>query len=471
MTLITDSSPPLPYLSHHADVKPANLLISINGVIQIGDFGTAAHLGKGEDGHEGDGRYLAFEVLNSRDRYPSADIFSLGLTIYETCISCTPQYRDHVALGNSPLPSDGPQWHVLRDGDPPDPPGRDEALCALIRATLHPVAFERPSTHDILSLPDVCNAVLHRRSDVLCSATAPKTDTQQLSRPQSFMGSMGIIDTSSNSSMQLLEAGCNSAALPSIYEGDRAITPTGANGGSTSFWLSPPVKKWDEKEKEKDGDSVTAHSISSTMEYAPAVAYTTPVIGKFSDGVSSPVCPIKEENDSPFAASSSSSCLYDCSHWSSPTDSPPRIQCLPASKPSRPGDAYFPLPRTNGRTERFPAGVEEPTDLTNPFVSTPICTKEGMAVRDSHGAPSSAAKFSFAEIGCGFDVVPSVKSSIGDDSSFSPIGLAGYRPLPFSTPGNFQARNSSNSLIRAGMETVNSRGSSCRSSGKERLDD
>ena len=38
------------------DVKPANLLISIEGIIKIGDFGTAAELGKGEDGHEGDTR-------------------------------------------------------------------------------------------------------------------------------------------------------------------------------------------------------------------------------------------------------------------------------------------------------------------------------------------------------------------------------------------------------------------------------
>ena len=39
-----------------ADVKPANLLISIEGVIKIGDFGTAAAEGKGDDGHEGDTR-------------------------------------------------------------------------------------------------------------------------------------------------------------------------------------------------------------------------------------------------------------------------------------------------------------------------------------------------------------------------------------------------------------------------------
>ena len=36
----------------HLDVKPANLLISQEGVVKIGDFGMAADQGQGEDGHE-----------------------------------------------------------------------------------------------------------------------------------------------------------------------------------------------------------------------------------------------------------------------------------------------------------------------------------------------------------------------------------------------------------------------------------
>ena len=39
------------------------------GMVKIGDFGMAADIGPGEDGQEGDAKYMAPELLNSRDRY------------------------------------------------------------------------------------------------------------------------------------------------------------------------------------------------------------------------------------------------------------------------------------------------------------------------------------------------------------------------------------------------------------------
>ena len=74
----------------------------------------AADIGQGEDGHEGDTKYMAKELLNSQDRYPSADIFSLGLTLYEICIAA--EYRDMLMANQSVLPSEGTEWQKLRAG-------------------------------------------------------------------------------------------------------------------------------------------------------------------------------------------------------------------------------------------------------------------------------------------------------------------------------------------------------------------
>lgn len=79
----------------------------------------AAEIGRGEDGREGDTRYMAAELLESSDRYPPADIYSLGISLYEICISCTQEHREAVAAGRSPLPTEGSSWHALRSGDAP----------------------------------------------------------------------------------------------------------------------------------------------------------------------------------------------------------------------------------------------------------------------------------------------------------------------------------------------------------------
>ena len=57
---------------------------------------------------------MAPELLDSSNRYPSADIFSLGLTLYEVCTLT--YHRERLGLGLSSLPPEGHDWHVLRQG-------------------------------------------------------------------------------------------------------------------------------------------------------------------------------------------------------------------------------------------------------------------------------------------------------------------------------------------------------------------
>lgn len=73
----------------HLDIKPENILES-DGNYKLGDFGLSriAFISSYEDFDEGDARYLAPEILNVHDlEVTKADIFSLGLTLYEIITS------------------------------------------------------------------------------------------------------------------------------------------------------------------------------------------------------------------------------------------------------------------------------------------------------------------------------------------------------------------------------------------------
>lgn len=93
----------------HLDLKPANILVTFEGVLKIGDFGMAAHW-PAEDGIDGEGdrEYIGPEILMGRFDKP-ADIFSLGLIVFEIA-------------GNVELPDNGVSWQKLRNGDMSDVP-------------------------------------------------------------------------------------------------------------------------------------------------------------------------------------------------------------------------------------------------------------------------------------------------------------------------------------------------------------
>ena len=90
----------------HLDVKPDNVFLTRDGTLKIGDLGTSVREGGGEgreEVEEGDAVYIAPELLDGSIGVVSAkaDIFSLGLTLFEIAADVI-------------LPTRGEAWNELR---------------------------------------------------------------------------------------------------------------------------------------------------------------------------------------------------------------------------------------------------------------------------------------------------------------------------------------------------------------------
>ncbi|HVP20101.1 MAG TPA: serine/threonine-protein kinase [Spirochaetia bacterium] len=81
----------------HRDIKPGNILISNQGEVKLADFGIATSSGETEDGLTQDGTMLGTpayippeQIENARSVDRRADIYSLGVVLYEMLTGKTP---------------------------------------------------------------------------------------------------------------------------------------------------------------------------------------------------------------------------------------------------------------------------------------------------------------------------------------------------------------------------------------------
>ncbi len=76
-----------PAPTYHRDVTPGNILIGLNGIVKIADFGLARAMDRARitrpDMLKGKIAYLAPELIDDADPSPRSDIFGLGIVLFE----------------------------------------------------------------------------------------------------------------------------------------------------------------------------------------------------------------------------------------------------------------------------------------------------------------------------------------------------------------------------------------------------
>ena len=162
----------------HLDIKPENIYVQVDPctrlpIFKLGDFGTARCMTDTEDVEEGTNLYLAPEMLNPDSKQPyrqfdKADIFSLGVLIYEA-LRAVPMTPDCI--------------HLLRTtGAVPRYADRiSDELFALLQQMMNPDPSRRPSARDITNLPLIQSLFISSPEllpslEISRSSSAPRPD-------------------------------------------------------------------------------------------------------------------------------------------------------------------------------------------------------------------------------------------------------------------------------------------------------
>jgi tetratricopeptide (TPR) repeat protein len=140
----------------HRDVKPTNVWLMADGTVKLGDFGLALSLDRSqltaEDLRVGTAAYIAPEQALGSDVGPQADLYSLGVMLYEMAAGRRPFYGDTALavisqhVNSQPV---APSWHN---------PSIDSSLDKLILNLLAKVPADRP--RNAAAVADLLDAML-----------------------------------------------------------------------------------------------------------------------------------------------------------------------------------------------------------------------------------------------------------------------------------------------------------------------
>lgn len=133
---------------------------------------------------------MAAELLNNSERFASADMFSLGITLYEMCRiheRGSAGHHNHHA-SSFKLPSDGAMWRALREGNAERiSDTRPSSMLNLINSLMSPDPEERPTATAILDLSEVRQAGCEADPTIMATKclTGP-LDEPRMARSVSF---------------------------------------------------------------------------------------------------------------------------------------------------------------------------------------------------------------------------------------------------------------------------------------------
>jgi serine/threonine-protein kinase len=183
----------------HRDVKPANILISADGRVKVGDFGVARLAEGSTDGAVativGTPRYMAPEQARGRPTTPASDVYGVGIVLYEM-LTGHPPFVEGTAVELA--------LRHLGDPPPPLPAGTPQVLTEIVDRAL----AKRPASR-YASAAEMADALAGARS-----GGAAEQRTGEVDELATVSGPSGAIATLAPTNHAAVEAVASTSTTP-----------------------------------------------------------------------------------------------------------------------------------------------------------------------------------------------------------------------------------------------------------------